>query len=94
MNLRKALFKKPVWILLLLSQRNYPSITALARDATATVEYTLRIIQQFESLGIVETEKVSAEERGKKREIRITEKGLELAKLFRKAISSFKSLGV
>ncbi|MFO7793611.1 MAG: winged helix DNA-binding protein [Candidatus Nanohaloarchaea archaeon] len=67
---------KPVKILITLNNPgtdNYAS--AISKETDCTYSHTVRIIQKLEDGGLVESNM-----KGRKKEIELTEKGLELAK--------------
>ena len=67
---------KPVKILIALNNpgaENYAS--AISKRTDCTYSHTVRIIQNMEEYGLVESNK-----KGRKKEIKLTEEGLELAK--------------
>lgn len=76
---------KPVKIVVKLDDQftdNYAS--AISTEVDATYSHTVRIIQRLEEFEIVETERS-----GRKKELKLTEKGKELAEVFGELLSRF-----
>ena len=74
---------KPVKILISLNNpqtENYAS--AISKETDCTYSHTVRIIQKLEDQGLVETSM-----KGRKKEITLTDKGLELAKALSEALN-------
>lgn len=73
---------KPVKILIALNNpgtENYAS--AISKQTDCTYSHTVRIIQKLEDKGLVESNM-----KGRKKEIELTEQGLELAKALSEAL--------
>lgn len=71
------LHSKPTKILVQLNnptKENYAS--KIARDIDCTYSHAIRIVQQLEEQGLVESEK-----KGRKKELELTESGQEIAEL-------------
>lgn len=79
--------EKPVCLLLRLkdTERTW-YISTLAKSCNVSALYTRRIIKKFEKLGIVKCEKI-----GKKRFVKITEKGAVIANMLERIADELKS---
>ena len=77
---------KPCKILILLRDEKTPwHLSKLATQSSSTYVYATKLLTNLEKLGIV-----SLESKGKKRLVRLTEKGSEIAKLLEDLASKLK----
>lgn len=82
------LHSKPVKILVQLnnpSRDNYPS--QIAKDIDCTYSHAVRTLQRLEEQGLIESEKS-----GRKKHLKLTEKGKKIAKALSELLHIFRTL--
>lgn len=89
MNECKEFFlnEKPVDALVMLEKSSSESYSAEVSEAIdSTYAHTVKIISEFEDFGLIETEKS-----GRKKMLKLTSTGKELAELFESLLESFEA---
>jgi predicted transcriptional regulator len=79
--------EKPVKYILAVKSAGKCYVSEIAKKIDCTFAHALKLTEEFEKLKIVETEK-----EGKKRVVRLTEEGEELASAFEIAVKKLKRL--
>ena len=80
--------KKPVKLLLSVKNGNAPKyVSILAKETDCTYSHTVKLLDMFRNLGIVEFEK-----EGRIKYVRLTQDGMELATDFETVLRKFSKL--